>query len=55
METLYLLVRYYILKRVPYSQGCVIKDESQPVKLIMRALPGIEQFVSQQLAQYTLD
>lgn len=30
-------------------------DESQPVKLIMRALPGIEQFVSQKLAQYTLD
>jgi histone deacetylase 6 len=34
---------------------CIIQDESQPVKLIMRALPGIEQFVSQKLAQYTLD
>jgi len=26
-----------------------IVDESQPVKLIMQALPGIEQFVSHQL------
>lgn len=33
----------------------VIVDESQPVKLVMQALPGIEQFVSQQLAQYPLD
>jgi hypothetical protein len=32
----------------------VLLDESQPVKLVMQALPGIEQFVSQQLKQYPL-
>lgn len=30
----------------------VVVDESQPVKLVMQALPGIEQFVSQQLEHY---
>lgn len=29
-------------------------DESQPVKLVMLALPGIEQFVNQQLKRYPL-
>ena len=29
-------------------------DESQPVKLVLRALPGISQFVNQQLEKYPL-